>query len=47
MVNAEADLCNEPIKDDAIILHFMGSGASHQVTAKDIRNMLSEIGKTP
>lgn len=40
MNEAERELCNDPpIDDDAVILHFMGSGASCQVYAKDIRNI--------
>ena len=39
LVEADAQLLDEPIKDDAVILHFMGSGASCIVTAKDIRNV--------
>ncbi|GEM_PF-2647563 len=41
MIEAEAELIGEPIKDDRPILSFMGSGASHQVTARDIRAALA------
>ncbi|MDH0520837.1 hypothetical protein [Achromobacter xylosoxidans] len=40
MVEAHAELADEPIGDEDPILHFMGSGASHQVTAGDIRGAL-------
>lgn len=40
MVEAENNLAEYPIKDDEIILHYMGCGASCQVTAGDIRNLL-------
>ena len=40
MVEAEHDLAGEPIKDNEIILHYMGCGAICQVTAGDIRKML-------
>ncbi len=41
MTEAEAELIGKPIKDDRPILSFMGSGASHQVTAGDIRAALA------
>jgi len=41
MIEAEAELVGEPIKDDAPILSFMGCGASHQVTAGEIRAALA------
>lgn len=41
MIEAEAELIGKPIKDDRPILSFMGSGASHQVTAGDIRAALA------
>lgn len=37
MVAGEAELAGEPIPDSVVVLHFMGSGASHQVTAADMR----------
>jgi hypothetical protein len=42
MVNAEAELAGEPIADSTVILNFMGSGASHTVTAKEIRELLAD-----
>lgn len=42
MIQAEAELIDKSIPDDAVVLHYMGCGASHQVTAKDIRDMLAE-----
>lgn len=41
MTEAQAELADEPIPNSAVVLHFMGSGASHQVTAGDIRQMLA------
>ena len=41
MVEADSEFIGKRIPDDATILHFMGNGASHQVTARDIRNALS------
>jgi len=42
MIEAERELNGEDrIPDDAVILHFMGSGASHQVTAAQIRAAIS------
>lgn len=40
MAFAEAEMVGEPIADDAVVLHFMGSGASDQVTAGEIRKAL-------
>lgn len=37
IVAGESELAGEPIPDDAVVLHFMGYGASHQVTAADLR----------
>lgn len=37
MTLAQRELVNNPVPDDAIILHFMGSGASDQVTAGEFR----------
>ncbi|CAN5950506.1 unnamed protein product [Sphagnum jensenii] len=34
---AEMELSGEPLADDAVVLTFMGSGASDRVTARDIR----------
>lgn len=47
MIEAEAELAGEPIKDDAPILHFKGCGTSHQVTAGDIRAALFSVAKIP
>jgi hypothetical protein len=43
MVEAQEELCDTPIKDDATVLHFMGSGASTAVQAHEIRRMLGTI----
>lgn len=43
MVEAENELAGEIIKDDAVVLSFMGSGASMNVTAGQIRKMLDAI----
>lgn len=41
MVEAEKELAGEPpIADNAVILHFMGCGASHSVLASDFRAMM-------
>jgi len=41
MVEAQAKLSEDgPIPQDAVILHFMGSGASMQVTAQQLRDAL-------
>lgn len=34
---AQAECIDEPIPDEAVVLHFMGSGASDQVTAGEYR----------
>lgn len=45
MIEAERELAGDPkIPDDAVVLPFMGSGASHNVTAGDIRNALDSEG---
>jgi hypothetical protein len=41
MIEAEHELSEESIKDDQIILNYMGCGASCHVTAGDIRKLLS------
>lgn len=41
MTMAEAELVDEPIGDDAMVLHFMGSGASDTVTAGQVRSALA------
>lgn len=46
MIEAEAELVGETVADDAPILHFMGSGASHQVTAGEIRAALASRQET-
>lgn len=43
MVEADAELAGEPLQDDQIALHFMGSGASHIVNVKDIRALMTAI----
>jgi hypothetical protein len=43
MVDAEAELLGNTIADDYPVLTFMGSGASCNVTAGDIRNMCSPL----
>ena len=40
MLEAEHELAEQPISDDATILHYMGCGASCQVSAGDIRKLL-------
>ena len=37
---AEADLAGEPIKDEAVLFSFMGSGASDHVTVGEFRKAL-------
>jgi hypothetical protein len=37
MSQAHCELVGEPLKDDEIVLSFMGSGASTQVSTKDLR----------
>ena len=41
MHEAQWAMCEETPADDAVILHFMGSGASTMVTAGQIRAALS------
>jgi hypothetical protein len=41
MAFAQAEMVGEPIPDDAVVLHFMGSGASDQVTAGEVRAALN------
>ena len=41
MHEAQWELCEESPADDVVILHFMGSGASTQVTAGQIRDALA------
>jgi hypothetical protein len=43
MVEAQEELGGTPIKDDATVLYFMGSGASTAVQAHEIRRMLGTI----
>lgn len=43
MIEAQEELAGETIKDEAVIFHFMGSGASTSVTAGQIRKMLDAI----
>lgn len=39
---AEAEMVGEPLSDDAVVLSFMGSGASDRVTAGEIRAALGD-----
>lgn len=41
MSMAEAELVDEPVADDDVMLHFMGSGASDQVTAGQVNRALA------
>lgn len=44
MVEAHQECAELPkIDDETVILHFMGSGASHMVFAKDIRAVVALI----
>lgn len=43
MLQAQEELAEQPIPDSATILHFMGSGASTMVTAKQLRDMMTAI----
>lgn len=45
MAIAEAELVNEPHDDDVVVMHFMGSGASDQVTAGEVRKALIAANK--
>lgn len=42
MVNIDAELSDEPIKDDAVILNFVGSGASCFLTKRQLDCAMSE-----
>ena len=44
MHEAQWELCGDVVPDDAVILAFMGSGASTQVTAGDLRAALAAKG---
>lgn len=41
MTLVERDLIEEPVADDAVVLSFMGSGASDRVTAGEVRSALA------
>jgi hypothetical protein len=41
MTMAQEELAGEPIPDNEVVLHFMGSGASDQVTAGMIREAMN------
>jgi hypothetical protein len=41
MALAEGELVGEPAKDDDMVFHFMGSGASDMVTVGQFRNALA------
>lgn len=43
MVEAEQELAGKTLKDNDVVLHFMGSGASHIVTVKAMRDMMLAI----
>lgn len=43
MVEAQAEMAEEPLRDEQVALHFMGSGASHMVMVKDLRAMMAAI----
>lgn len=45
MTEADHELMEERLPDDTLVVQFMGSGASCQVFAKDIRRMLAAIQK--
>ena len=46
MIEAQRECCDEPpIPDEAVVLHFMGSGASCQVYAKNIRDIINSFPK--
>jgi len=45
MVQAQEEMLDEPIPDDAVILSFMGSGASTMVLAKDLRAIDTAIAQ--
>lgn len=48
MIEAERELVKEPrIDDDTPVLQFMGSGASCQVYAKDVRNIANLDASAP
>jgi len=47
MVDAEAHLSGRPIVDNDMVLTFMGSGASHQVTAREMRDAFGRIEEEP
>lgn len=40
MTMCESELVGEPMPDSFVVLHFMGSGASDQVTAGEVRAAL-------
>lgn len=40
MVLAQAECVDDPLPDSAVVLSFMGSGASDQVTAGEVRQAL-------
>ena len=41
MLMAQAECVDEPLSDSAVVLSFMGSGASDQVTAGEVRAALA------
>jgi len=40
---AQCELVDEPVPDGAVVLHFMGSGASDQVTAGEVRAAIAQF----
>jgi hypothetical protein len=47
MIEAEAQIAEDPIKDNAVVFRFMGSGASCMVMAKDIRAVCALLSHQP
>lgn len=43
MIQAQEELGEQPIPDNATVFHFSGSGASTMVTAKQLRAMMAAI----
>lgn len=47
MIEAQEELCDTPIADETAVLTFMGSGASMNVTAGQLRAMFAAIFPEP
>lgn len=45
MVQADCELTGEPIDPESVVLHFMGSGASCMVHAKDLSALCDLVRK--